>query len=88
MNELLNGIFNKWKDASAYTDTIIKFVINYTSHAVEFMKLLETWRVPYKVAYDTFRVEITTLNYWDVMRNKEYYSESNISNEIMENYYA
>lgn len=88
MNELMQNIFDKWKVASLPTSEQVCFEVNYTSTVVEYMKLLKTWGVPYNVVHDEFRVGIITMNYWDVMTNKDYYSDNVISEEIMENYYA
>ena len=88
MDGLLTNIMNKWKDSSVYGDYSCKFVIMYTSTAVEFMKLLETWRVPYRVDYDKFRAEISTLNYWYVMQHKAYYWNNRVTAEIESKYYS
>ena len=88
MDVLLTNIMNKWKDSSVYGDYSCTFEIMYTSTTMEFMKLLETWRVPYRVCYDKFRVEISTLNYWYVMQHKDYYSNNGVTAEIEDAYYA
>ncbi len=84
----MQNIFDKWKEASLPSSVQVSFTIMYTHTAEEFMELLETWHVPYKAVYNEFRVCIITMNYWDVMANKDYYSDNGISEEILEEYYA
>lgn len=88
MNEHIQDIFDKWKIASLPGSEQASFELDYTSIADEFMKLLDTWKVPYKVAHSRCRMCIITINYWDVMANKDYYSDTGVTEEIMDNYYA
>lgn len=90
MSELLKDIFDIWRDASyhKYLATV-DFTIMYTHTAEEFIKLLHTWRVPFEIEHvDPIRVHISTLDYWYVMSNKDYYSDNGITAEMESEYYA
>lgn len=87
MNELMQDIFNKWKRAS-HNEEMASFTVNYTSTVNEFMKLLETWRIPYTAFHNEFRISFVLMNYNDFIAHKEYYSDNGITPEMEAEYYA
>ena len=89
MDELITNIMNKWKNAPLdYYRGEANFTLMNTSAAHEFIKLLETWRVPHNVEEDYIYMHIKTLDYWYVMQHKEYYSNNYVTAEIEDAYYA
>ena len=88
MNELMQNIFDKWKEVSRTYSELVSFEVNYTSIVDEFMKLLKTWGVPYKVVHNEFRISFVLINYNDFIVHKEYYSDNGVTEEILEEYYA
>ena len=89
MGELLDNIISKWKRAGVNRNTgEAEFQLMNTSSAHEFLHLLETWRVPYKAVTGPLYIYISTLEYYYVMRNKDYYSDNGITAEMEAEYYA
>lgn len=88
MHELMQNIFDKWKVASLPNSEQASFTVNYTSTVDGFMKLLEIWGVPYKVVHNEFRISFVLINYYKFIRNKEYYSDSRLTEEVLAEYYS
>lgn len=85
----MGTIFNKWKDATVNPNSgEVEFVIMNTSVAHEFLSLLNAWRVPYEADLGPLYADIKTLDYYYVMRHKEYYSNNGITAEMESEYYA
>lgn len=85
----MGTIFNKWKDATINPNSgEAEFRIMNTSSAHEFLSLLGAWRVPYETVIGPLYVDIKTLDYYYVMRHKEYYSDNGITAEMEAEYYA
>lgn len=89
MKALMQNIFDKWKNATVNPNSgEAEFRIMNTSTAHEFLSLLNAWRVPYEAVIGPLYVDIKTLDYYYVMRHKEYYSDNGITAEMEAEYYA
>lgn len=87
-NILLSNIFTKWKNATVNPNSgEAEFRIMNASTAHEFLSLLNAWGVPYEAVIGPLYVDIKTLDYYYVMRHKEYYSDNGITAEMEAEYY-